>query len=321
MGSIAAAKDGPNIRLAVQLICVSVSSWFLSRYLNIDAEILVWLVIALLEYCAIIVLRKNRSLGWVALLALGLFSMLFTLSLILGEHIVVEDSYSGLSDVNYIAPYSMIDLFALFAIWPGVFAMIAAPISYARNRCECEAAEAECQGVQLLPLGVRWVVGLSTFIFLLWLPYLLVYWPGFIFGDSLSSINQALGNSAWSNHHPVAYTLFLWLCLKAAAFLGLGNTVGIGFSTILQMVAMAFCLGYLSRWIIVRGSLRPILGVGLALALGFCSYFASFSIALWKTHCFLALALFCLSALQILPGVAGVLRKAGRGWLCSRFPH
>lgn len=123
-------------------------------------------------------------------------------------------------------------------------------------------------------------------IFFLWLPYLCIYWPGLILGDSLSSIDQALGNSALSNHHPVAYTLFLWLCLKASALLGLGNTAGIGLSTIIQMIATAFSLGYLSRWVVVRGSLRSIWGIGLALVVGFCQYFASFSIALWKDPLF-----------------------------------
>lgn len=40
-------------------------------------------------------------------------------------------------------------------------------------------------------------------------PYLIVYWPGLIFGDLLSSLSQALGSAPLSNHHPVAYTLFL----------------------------------------------------------------------------------------------------------------
>ena len=280
------AKDKLNIESVVQLACASVSSWFLAKYLNIDAEVVVWLIGVFLQYNAVNALRRSRSLGKGALLALGLFSAIFTLSLVLGDHIVVSDRYSGLVDENYITPYSLMDLVGFVAILPGVFVMLAAPVSYMKSRSGRMVSADECSDIRLLPLGAKWVIGLSGLIFILWLPYLCVYWPGFILGDSFSSINQALGSWNLSNHHPVAYTFYLWLCLKAAALLGFGNTIGIGLSTIAQMITMAFCLGYLSRWVVVRGSLHPILGIGLALTLGFCQYFASFSIALWKDPLF-----------------------------------
>ena len=136
MGATVAAKDKLNIRSVVQLACASVSSWFLANYLNIDAEIAVWLTGVLLQCWAVSVLRGNRPLGKGALFILGLFSALFTFSLVLGEHIVVGDRYIGLVAENYITSYTLIDLLGFMAILPGVFVMLAAPVSYASNRVD-----------------------------------------------------------------------------------------------------------------------------------------------------------------------------------------
>ncbi len=63
--------------------------------------------------------------------------------------------------------------------------------------------------------GVKWTLLLGLLIFLCWLPYLISYYPGLIYGDSLSSVGQALGKRGFSNHHPIAYTMFIKLCLAA----------------------------------------------------------------------------------------------------------
>ena len=315
MDAAVVAKDKLNIRSVVQLALASVSSWFLAKYLNIDAEVAVWLIGVFLQYNAVNILRRGRSLSKGALLTLGLFSAVFTLSLVLGDHIVVGDSYNGLSDENYIAPYSLMDLVGFIVILPGVFVMLAAPVSYTKRRNGRMVSAGECSDIRLFPLGAKWVIGLSGLIFTLWLPYLCVYWPGFIFGDSLSSINQALGNCDLSNHHPVAYTLFLWICLKVSALVGFGNTLGIGLSTIIQMMTMAFCLGYMSRWVAVRGSLHPIFGIGLALALGFCQYFASFSVSLWKDPLFSCACLVLSLCLADFAWSHGRVVLESRAWL------
>ena len=155
---------------------------------------------------------------------------------------------------------------------------------------------------------------LALLVFLLWVPYLIIYWPGFIFDDTLWSISQALGDSALNNHHPVAYTAFLAACFKAVGFLGLGHTAGVGLSTVIQMAFMAFGFGYLSRWIVVRGSLKPTLGVVVAMAFGLCSYIGSFSVALWKDPIFSPAGLLltiCLADLALSRGRAA--RR--KGWV------
>ena len=268
------------------LAFAAASGWFLAKYLNFDAELLVWLASAACAFFAVRFLRKEPLRGKLANFFVGLFAAFFTFSLVLGEHIVVGDAYSGLSDANYISSYSAIDVCAFVCILPGVFALFSVPVSYIRaHGAVCKNRRNE-KPVEMTPMGVRWVLLLTVLVFVLWVPYLVVYWPGFIFSDSLSSLGQALGGAVWTNHHPVAYTAFLAACLKIAAFLGFGHTAGIGLSTAVQMAFMAFGFGYLSRWIVVRGSLKPIFGIAIAVAFGLCSYIGSFSIALWKDPMF-----------------------------------
>ena len=68
-------------------------------------------------------------------------------------------------------------------------------------------------------LVIKGMVRSSTDNFILWIPYLVIYYPGFIFGDSLGSIAQALGVAKLYNHHPIFYTLFLKMCLSLGIFI------------------------------------------------------------------------------------------------------
>lgn len=90
---------------------------------------------------------------------------------------------------------------------------------------------------------------LFVFIFLiiLWMPYLLTLYPGCVLPDSLSSINQALGNSPLSNHHPVIFTLFLKFFIKLFSFLGLNKSIFI--YTLVQTFIFASILTYFIFWL------------------------------------------------------------------------
>lgn len=106
------------------------------------------------------------------------------------------------------------------------------------------------------PLGVKTTILLALIPFICWIPYLLIYWPGFIFGDTLSSLAQATGIAPYSNHHPFLYTMFIKACLKIGNILGIGNTGGCVLYCLVQIGFMAYAFAYLSRWITTRCSLK-----------------------------------------------------------------
>lgn len=233
------------------MLLAGVSSWACARCLNVDAEVVVWVCLFALEYIALSRLRLKKLAAKKPLLcALLLFAFAFAVSMILGDHIVVPASggYSAHADESYIAPYHLRDLALFVMLLPGLFALFAAPAQFLQAR-----RESQRNGI-LEPcmdrLGTRWVLLLSVIVFLGWIPYMVIYWPGFVFGDSLSSLSQAMGWTALNNHHPVAYTIYLKCWLKFAGILGLGNTIGVGMSSICQSALMSLGFGLLARWVV-----------------------------------------------------------------------
>lgn len=71
------------------------------------------------------------------------------------------------------------------------------------------------------------------------------------------------------------------MCLKFSEAFGLGNTVGVGPSSVSQGLIMTFAFAYMARWISVRGGDSPFLvSVIMALVFGLSSYMATYSVAL-----------------------------------------
>ena len=89
-------------------------------------------------------------------------------------------------------------------------------------------------------------VFLASFLLCLifWLPGYLYEYPGIITPDSINQIEQTLGLVPLSNHHPIAHTLLIGLCLRPVyAVTGNINTA-IGFYTLVQMILMALIVAY-----------------------------------------------------------------------------
>lgn len=205
------------------------------------------------------------------------------LSLVLGHHIHLgENTYSGTIVDNFIEPYSWFDAVAYICIFY-VLMLMARSITQITLGYRLKDTSRTVTKVSSIPLKPFFIS--SATIAVLWLPYLLAYWPGLIFGDTLSSLNQIFG-APLSNHHPVVFTLIMKLCIQIASIFGLSRTSGVAIYTILQMAFMAICLGYLAVWFIERLGIQKQF-VWLMIAIfGISPYIATYSIALWKDPVF-----------------------------------
>jgi len=84
-----------------------------------------------------------------------------------------------------------------------------------------------------------------AFIFLVWCCFFLAYFPGIYSPDSLWQLQQALGDSPLSNHHPVIHTLLMRLVLNIGNLLFGGNLIAsTSLLSVLQMLFLALCIGY-----------------------------------------------------------------------------
>lgn len=128
-----------------------------------------------------------------------------------------------------------------------------------------------------------------VFIFLMWMPYFLTYYPGLIFGDSINSIYQALGIRDWNDHFPVVYSLFVKVCMQAGVLSGDLN-IGYAVYTLIQMAVISCVHAYTVCWIEHKGC--PALALAGCFYFAFEPMFAQHAVAMWKDGIFSAFLLY-----------------------------
>lgn len=89
-------------------------------------------------------------------------------------------------------------------------------------------------------------VFISSFVLcmIFWLPGYLYEYPGIITPDSINQIEQTLGLVQLSNHHPIAHTLLIGICLRPMYSITGNINTAIGCYTLVQMILMAFIVAY-----------------------------------------------------------------------------
>lgn len=215
-------------------------------------------------------------------------SLVFSLVLVLGAHIVVaEPVIAGGIYENYIESYSALDVVAFCVMSALVFWVLSALVQLSSCFCCCGygedtlRADGDCSSIRVPSVAVRALV-----IFLLYLPFFLRYCPGLFFGDTFSSFAQIMGWNPLSNHHPVAFTMMMAVCIKIVGLMGMGPSAGVALLTVLQMACVASTFGYLSIWVSSRLGVSSRWSWLLVAFFGLSRYCALYSVALWKDPLF-----------------------------------
>ena len=86
----------------------------------------------------------------------------------------------------------------------------------------------------------KFIILLTLLGFVLYLPYLLEFFPGITSFDTYNQLNQILGNTAYSNHHPIIHTLIIKFFFDIGYFIFKSNVIGMLFFTIFQMLFVSF---------------------------------------------------------------------------------
>ncbi len=230
---------------------------------------------------------------------LAIYSILFSAVYVLGEHIHVEMNDIGeiqvhaRIDTNYIITFTNKDYVvgiilailvycAINIIW-----YIIEKVSY---KYQDKISNFSLESIKNNSIDKRHFIVLFIIIVCLYIPYLLLYYPGFIFGDTIESINQAIGMNGMSNHHPVMYTMFIKVCLKLGRIIGGSNTTGCAIYCILQILFLACGEAYIITWtsfkLISNKIVRIVFGIICMLIYGGLPYFGALGIAMWKDPIF-----------------------------------
>lgn len=262
------------------IIISALGSRIFLKYMRIPFYGIVWILFAGVLFYFFYSDRRlqqiEEKVGYVG------YSLIFCIAAVLGYHIQTNfNLYFGTKMENYIAEYSVEDLWALSFLVPTVL-IILKGAGYLLEKLSVYVKPTNNVKIQSRK---RWLLT-SAIIFALWLPYLLTYYPGMIFGDSLSSIYQALGQAGWNNHHPLAYTFFIKVCLKIGIAIKDIN-FGCCIYSLVQMAYVALCLGYLVCWLWNKGISKKAGCVIIAFYV-LSPFFASNGIAMWKDPIFSA---------------------------------
>lgn len=126
-------------------------------------------------------------------------------------------------------------------------------------------------------------------MFLLWMPYFLIYIPGFLTPDSIGQVGQIISGT-FNNHHPVTHTLFEFIPYRLGMVLFNNSMIATSMITLTQMFVMSLIYSYLITFLYKR-KINKVL-----LIIVFCYYAILpmnilYSITLWKDIVFAGLIL------------------------------
>lgn len=124
-----------------------------------------------------------------------------------------------------------------------------------------------------------WLKAFGIIVFA-WLPYLFIYYPGNLSGDSFNTVNQVLAIWTWGNHHPIMFTLFVNFFVELGLMFGDLN-FGVACFSFAQILVMASVLSYCAYWFAKKGvSKSAIILTVTYFALD--PVIAMYSITMWK---------------------------------------
>lgn len=103
--------------------------------------------------------------------------------------------------------------------------------------------------------GKWYIYVLFTLVCLLgYLPYYLMYYPGWLNNDAVWQIEQVLGWAERSNHHPYFHTIILKCLFMMGYRLSGTYTGGAAFYTFFQVLVMAMVFGFFLYQLYIRGT-------------------------------------------------------------------
>lgn len=154
-------------------------------------------------------------------------------------------------------------------------------------------------------------LGSSIFLFLCWIPALLVFFPGGITWDSTACAVRALGKAPLSNQQPVLYILLMRPFLLGANALGFSTGTGVGVFLAVQTLAMAVMVGYFPAWL-AKKQFSFWVAVPVLAYFALNPIFAVYAGTMWKDVLFGALILlYTLQVYDILESKGEALKHAG----------
>ncbi len=243
---------------------------------------------------------------------LWIFAFFFALSLVLSSHIEIKGGMTGLWNKTYITDYSWLDVVA-FAVFLYVIPQLVMHLLSWLGRVSASKVFLQDEDSIWASLMKKPLWFYVLILVICWLPWALSWYPGFVYGDSISSVRQAQGLVGFNNHHPITYTLWLkiWLTMGKAIH---DVTFGAALYTLAQMIIVAWGLAWSARWMFLK-KVHPAYCVFTLAYFALTPFFAQNHISMWKDPFFsVAGLIFCMRLYDFFKDDAAITRK-NLAWL------
>ena len=167
---------------------------------------------------------RQIDFRWYSASTLVLFSALFGLIGMLSLHIQTvspQEAAAGevilgtMEEVNF-SPFTVVDVW-----WFFLFTVIGAAAIVVLSRAALIFA-GRGKGASFR-VTVRMALLFAAVMLVCWLPYMLTWFPGGVYSDTLNVIDQAYGMVPLSNQHTLLYTFEWKVCLKLAGYIKSNN--------------------------------------------------------------------------------------------------
>lgn len=231
----------------------------------------------------------------------AVFGLLYALFIVLGDWDKALEQ-SGIRVLGRIVGWWL----AAFLVLTGLFWLL----DKWNVRKNAEAAREKRQRRVQARAGKKYVYGILALVcFLGWLPYFLLYFPGWISNDSVWQLEQVCGWVAGSNHHPYFHTMII-KCFFMLGFRIFGTYTGaVAAFTLAQMVIIAAVYGLVLYDFYRKGVNWGILALGL-MFYGFLPMNGLYAICMGKDVLFAAaLTLYVREIYRFLAGRKDTVRS------------
>lgn len=273
----------------IKYLLIFVETYLISKYLQWPFAF-IWQIVLLLISC--LLYKKSYELennNKIETAVLFIVAVIGAINILIGSHIHVEIPYQGTMKNNYFYSFYSIEYLYLIFITSGIFRFISQLYTIIKNKNNDRISSYKTYEFILNKKALKSIFLYALILFIMWLPYLLIYYPGFIFGDTISSIEQGLHIIPYNNHHPFFYTMFITYCIRITQYFGAKDcTLGCALYCIIQMIFLSLTYSYYTWWLDKKFKLHPVVRYLLIFIFGSTTYIATYSIAMWKDPIFTA---------------------------------
>ena len=113
-------------------------------------------------------------------------------------------------------------------------------------------------------------------ILICWLPYILSFFPGGVYSDTATTLNQLQGKEKFNCHQPIGYAFILKIFVNIGTY-----QLGLKLLTVVQVLAMAGICSYFVYWMYKKGIISSYLIITIAF-FGIYPLIPLYAVSIWK---------------------------------------